>query len=65
VPAGKLFTIFYIILGLGIMSSFIILVAERHLEQKPGMMRKVAERRPDRTRDDKNEKTYSSPEEIH
>ena len=31
-PAGKIFTIIYILLGLGIISSFIVLVAERNMQ---------------------------------
>jgi len=35
-PAGKIFTIFYIIIGIGMLSGFIILLAERS-----GLMKKV------------------------
>jgi voltage-gated potassium channel len=35
-PAGKIFTIFYIIIGIGILSGFVVLLAERS-----GLMKRV------------------------
>jgi voltage-gated potassium channel len=44
VPAGNIFTIFYIIIGIGILSGFVILLAERS-----GLMKKI-----DKTNENKN-----------
>ncbi len=44
-PEGKIFTIVYIFLGLGIISSFIIMVAEHHREETARRVRKIRQRR--------------------
>lgn len=43
-PAGKIFTMIYIVLGLGIISSFIVLVAEHQRTQSPTFMSRFAAR---------------------
>lgn len=41
---GKIFTIVYIIVGLGIISSFILLMAEHQRAQRPDLLQKLRDR---------------------
>ncbi len=42
--AGKIFTMVYIVLGLGILSSFILMLAERQGERKSGLLQRWQKR---------------------
>ena len=44
-PAGKIFTMIYIILGLGILSSFIVLVAQHQRTESPTFLNRFADRK--------------------
>lgn len=51
-PGGKIFTMVYILLGLGILSSFIVMMAQHSQSRQPRLIERLRTRRKDKGEED-------------